>query len=280
MTTSQHKVIYDIGSHNGDDLPYYLKKSDIVIAIEANSSLCSEIKKRFSTEITNGKLFVENCVLTADDSVNEVFFYISKDSQLSQFPKPDESIIGGYEKVLLPSKSVLSVIEKYGDPYYIKVDIEHYDGAILKALFLNNIRPPFISAESHSIEVFSLLVTLGKYNAFKLVDGFSVSQEYNNHLISLEGRQESYSFPFHSAGPFGEDISGEWMTADNFLRLLAFEGLGWKDIHATNVVKPNPLAYPKLDIRKVIETVVRGNIKPVIPRPIWLAITKTYRRLF
>ena len=30
------------------------------------------------------------------------------------------------------------------------------------------------------------------------------------------------------------------MTANNFFRYLAFEGLGWKDIHASNVDNPNP----------------------------------------
>ena len=45
------KIIYDIGSNNGDDIPYYLLKSDLVIAIEANPKLCDLIQKKFSKEI-------------------------------------------------------------------------------------------------------------------------------------------------------------------------------------------------------------------------------------
>jgi hypothetical protein len=45
------KVIYDFGSNNGDDIPYYLKKSDLVVAVEADPLLCDHIKTRFSNEI-------------------------------------------------------------------------------------------------------------------------------------------------------------------------------------------------------------------------------------
>jgi hypothetical protein len=57
------------------------------------------------------------------------------------------------------------------------------------------------------------------------------------------GQQILYSFPFHSAGPFGNDVDGAWMTGDNFLRVLALEGLGWKDIHATNTAVADPLTF-------------------------------------
>lgn len=233
------KIIYDFGSNNGDDIPYYLKKADLVIAVEANPLLCDHIRKRFPDEISNKKLFVENIVLTDETQSGDVLFYRHKTLHvLSQFPKP--SNLENFDEILLPSRSVIQVIAEYGDPYYIKIDIEHYDEAILRALFINDIRPPLISAESHSIEVFSLLVALGKYNSFKLVEGPLVSQIYQNHKISTTNGIETYSFPHHSAGPFGDDITGQWMTANNFFSLLGIVGLGWKDIHATYIHNPNP----------------------------------------
>ena len=263
------KIIYDLGSNNGDDIPYYLKKGDIVIAVEANPVLCEEIRNKFNIEIEQGRLFVESCVLTTGDTPDEVYFYIHKINHvLSQFPPPLNT--GDFEKVLLPSKSVQQLISKYGDPYYIKIDIEHYDESILRTLFEHNIVPPFISAESHSIGVFSLLVAMGRYNAFKLVDGNSVSKKYINHKIISNEKAEFYSFPYHSAGPFGEDIDGEWMTADNFYQLLAFEKLGWKDIHATNVYAPNPTLTPKL--LPYIKLGLRRRISPYISEPIIKAL--------
>jgi len=45
------KVIYDFGANRGDNIPYYLMKSDRVVAIEANPVLCNIIRERFSDEI-------------------------------------------------------------------------------------------------------------------------------------------------------------------------------------------------------------------------------------
>ena len=240
--SSIQKVIYDVGSNNGDDIPYYLMKADVVVAIEANPALCEVILHRFASEIQTGRLILENCVVTADQQDDEVDFYIHKSNHvLSQLPPPPKSIVNQFTKVRLPSKSILDIVKIYGNPYYIKIDIEHYDAPLLRALFSNGIRPPFISAESHSIEVFSILVSEGLYNSFKLVDGSSVARVYSNCWIRNEitNKCVQYSFPFHSAGPFGNDIDGEWMTGDIFFRLLAFKGLGWKDIHATNQEHPN-----------------------------------------
>ena len=105
--------------------------------------------------------------------------------------------------------------------------------------------PPFISAESHSIDVFATLVALGKYNSFKLVDGGTVSSRYQDYDIFTTDGSVKYSFPPHSAGPFGNDISGQWMTSENFFRVLAFSGLGWKDIHASNIEIPEPSYAPQ-----------------------------------
>ena len=273
------KIIYDFGSNNGDDIPYYLKKADIVVAVEANPALCEEIRNRFGAEILRGQLILENVVLTDRETNENVPFYLSKEHHvLGQFPRPSDEFIGQYEEVLLPSKSALAIIKEHGFPYYVKVDIEHYDEVILRELFLNDIRPPYISAESHTIVVFCMLVGLGGYRSFKLVDGGGVSKEYANHLIStIQNGMEKYSFPMHSAGPFGDDIRGEWFTADNFFHLLIGEDIGWKDIHATNTVVARVDNVPKLSTFKTVETIVRHVIKPRVPKNVWEQCKKLYR---
>ena len=57
------KIIYDLGAARGENLPYYLIKSELVIAVEANKENCNFIKKKFQTEITEKKLIVENCII-------------------------------------------------------------------------------------------------------------------------------------------------------------------------------------------------------------------------
>jgi len=241
VNSPSRKIIYDFGANNGGDIPYYLKKADLVVAVEANPSLCQKIEQRFSTAILEGKLRIENCVVVAEGNPPEVYFYLHKRHDvLGQFLPPDHSVIDSYTKVLLPSQSVMQILQKHGTPYYIKIDIEHYDEAILRELLRHEIRPPYISAESSSILVLALLAGLGEYSAFKLVEGATVAKKYKNHSILVNGDRESYSFPPHSAGPFGDDIAGEWMNIDDLFEVLRATNMGWRDIHATTLVQPDP----------------------------------------
>ena len=237
----QRRIVYDLGAHNGSNIPYYLLKADLVIAVEANPILCKQIQERFSEEIAAGQLVVENCVLNVERSPAIVPFFIHKIHDfLSQFPCPDQSIFDQFDQVDLPSKTILDLIDQYGSPYYIKIDIKHYDQVILRQLFEHQIFPPYLSAESHSIDIFCLLVALGGYEAFKLVDGETVVTKYFDYPILTQTGSQLYSFPYHSAGPFGNDIRGDWMTKDNFARVLMFAELGWKDIHVSRCDRPNP----------------------------------------
>lgn len=237
------KIIYDFGCNNGDDIHYYLKKCDLVVAIDANPTLCDHVKNIFKTEILNSKLAVENCVLNIDKTKEDVDFYISKVHHvLSQFPKPNN--LNEFHKTKLPSKYVIDIIKQYGSPYYIKIDIEHFDQFILKEIFTNQIYPPYISSEIHNIEVFDILTTIGNYNAFKLVDGSSVNTQYRDCTIVTDNGIDKHSFAYHGAGPFGEDIHGPWMNRTNFSKFLSRVGTGWKDIHATNIHDPDPTFCP------------------------------------
>jgi FkbM family methyltransferase len=243
----QQKIIYDFGANKGDNINYYLQKADIVIAVEANTTLCQELASRFYSAVACGKLFVENCVLSDIDGQNVAFYLHKRNHLLSQLPKPSDDISGNFDEVYLPSRSPISIIKQYGNPFYVKIDVERYDSNILRILFNHEIWPPFISVEAHSIEAFAVLVGIGRYNAFKLVDGHLVSDK-KDWITLKEGQRERYSFPYNSAGPFGEDVVGEWKTADNFFRELAFEGLGWKDIHATNCIEANEAAYVRMSV--------------------------------
>jgi FkbM family methyltransferase len=243
---STKRTIFDFGANNGDDIPYYLLKGEQVVAVEANPVLADQIRARFAEPIAAGRLSVESCALTVGPSAEGVPFYVHKSNHvLSQFPAPDPAIAAAFERIAVPATNVVQLIRSHGEPYYIKIDIEHYDQHLLKALFMNGVRPPYISAESHSIEVFALLVALGDYKAFKLVDGASVPTRYRDAQIATLDGPATYSFPKHAAGPFGEDVAGPWMTADNLFRVLAYAGLGWKDIHASLHDQADPKHAPK-----------------------------------
>jgi FkbM family methyltransferase len=241
------RIIYDFGSNNGDDIPYYLLRADLVVAVEANPKLCDQIRSRFTREIEEKRLAVECCVINSTEPGEDVRFYIHEiHDVLSQFPKPDQAVISEFRMVYLPSKTAPQLIAKYGKAFYIKIDIEHYDVEILKSLFDNNIRPPYLSAEYHCPEVFTLMCDEGGYGAFKLVEGRSVSSVYANQILQNKERKVRYSFPFHSAGPFGADIAGRWIGAESFSTVLLFEKPGWKDIHATTLPESAPVRFSSI----------------------------------
>jgi FkbM family methyltransferase len=252
------KIIYDFGCNNGDDIPYYLLKADLVVAIEANPELCKLVRSKFKSEIQEKRLAVECCVVTDTESEQDVPFYIhKKEHVLSQFPKPKKE--NKFDKVLLPSRSVYQLISKHGPPYYIKIDIEYYDAQLLNAIFKHNIYPPYISAEYKSIEIIALLFAYGRYKKFKLIDGKSIATTYSNHTISHDHGDVVYSFPYHSAGPFGDDILGDWMQSFQFIRLLISKGVGWKDIHATSIHEISSSSSVKR--YKIISTIRYSFIK-------------------
>jgi FkbM family methyltransferase len=226
------KVIYDFGMNNGDDVSYYLTKSDKVVAVEANKKLCDFAADRFSHEVAEGRLTILNVALSGTESLEPLPFYIHKDQHvLSQIlpPSPEQSEL--FDAVLVQRRTGSSIVRDYGTAHYIKIDIEHYDHVILRELFVSHIFPDHISAESHSAEIFCLLGAFG-YNSFNLVDGQSVP--------------EVYGFPPHSAGPFGEDLLSPWYDLNSFFSVLASAGMGWKDVHASKLIEPNITVPPSL----------------------------------
>ena len=123
----------------------------------------------------------------------------------------------------------------------------------MEKLFSCYIIPPYISSEFQRVEVFSSLLIHGKYNSFKLVEGVDIPNRYKNYLINSENNKIKYSFPEHSAGPFGNDISGPWMTAQNFFYVIGLLGIGWRDIHATKIDIPDEKYRPKPKVNLSIE---------------------------
>nr|WP_254896473.1 FkbM family methyltransferase [Synechococcus sp. HK05] len=243
MLHSSSRVIFDIGSNNGDDIPYYLLKAERVVAVEANPALCDAIATRFSDQISSGRLIVENAALINGSEGCVDFFIHNKYHVLSSLSKtafPDSD----FAKIEVRATNIHRLVEQYGSPFYAKIDVEGADEAVLESFHESAVKPPYISAESHKLGVFALLSEKLGYQSFKLVDGRSVSTVYKHVIIPSPVRQQmvAYSFPHHSAGPFGNDIYGEWMDKATLLKVLALQGLGWRDIHASAIDRPT-LSY-------------------------------------
>ena len=226
-------VIYDFGMNNGDDAEYYLLKGVKVVGVEANPALCRQVKRRFAAEIAEGRLTVLNLALSAGEAGTTDFFIHKENDVLSQLSVPDS--MDEFERIRVPCRNPADVIREHGEPRYIKVDLEGLDAEILRAIFGAGIRPPEISAESHTIGVFACLVEAG-YKSFNLVDGESVPVRYREASIETPEGTQIFRFKPHSAGPFGADIRSDWQDPDTFFYSLATAGVGWKDIRASKLI--------------------------------------------
>jgi hypothetical protein len=116
--------------------------------------------------------------------------------------------------------SFSSILEQYGVPYYLKVDIEGLDLACVEALQNFTERPRYVSVETEATfgpsEIESayaeldLFVSLG-YTSFKCVSQKQL-QYLNGTKLSIEGMPVTYIHADGSRGPFGEETPGAWLN--------------------------------------------------------------------
>jgi FkbM family methyltransferase len=120
-------LIYDVGMNNGDDTAYYLRRGFRVVAIEADPRLAKSTAERFGTQISSGQLRILNIGIAAEEG--ELPFWICEThSEWSSFDRKNASRYGcSHHEVMVPCRRFASVLEEFGVPYYLKVDIEGND---------------------------------------------------------------------------------------------------------------------------------------------------------
>ncbi|MDB9739584.1 hypothetical protein OAB10_04730 [Candidatus Pelagibacter sp.] len=241
------KIIYDLGAGKGENLEYYLNKSELVVAYEADKSNYIFIITKFKSEIKRGSLIVENCIVTADANLGLCDFYVHKKNHLlGQFPKPNENNFNNFTKISLKTRGILSIFKEYGKPFYIKIDLEEYDHIILEKILRSGINFTYLSVEIKDFESFKLFSKFKKFDAFKIVNGHDVHLVYKN-------------FQINSAGPFGKETKGHWAKYDIFEKFIPYKlkQIGWFDLHCSNV----DLAKKELSLNQVIRQEKISNLK-------------------
>ena len=233
-------MIMDIGMNNGRDSLFYLQKGFRVIAVEANPVLVDMISLQLKNFIDSGQLIIERVGLAGKEG--EFVFYQNLDNDhWSSFHKEWGTRNNTqYREIAVKCLPPQMLFEKYGVPYYIKIDIEGNDMEVVRALRDFPDRPRYISIEEHQVFYFAELWSLG-YRNFKLVnqrDLFKVKCPYPPR----EGRYVDVSFDGTTSGPFGEETPGEWMAFEQAVYKYLTEirspvrgflaGNAWFDIHA------------------------------------------------
>lgn len=232
-------LIFDIGFHVGQDTDFYLKKGFWVVAVDANPKLIEDGKKKFAQYISAGRLVLLNIGIGKGEEV--LPFYVNEElSEWSSFDKQIGTTRGKYHVIEVPLVTLRSIVEKFGVPYYIKVDIEGHDLIAIQSLRGMADKPKYISIENGQAHMIEELFFLG-YRKFKFVNQADISKVVLKPYPK-EGAFIDYSFPFGSSGPFGEDLDGQWLCKSDVLKLSNSYWNnpnrdanihGWYDLHAT-----------------------------------------------
>ena len=250
-------LIFDIGMHKGEDLIHYLSRGYRVVALEANPQLVAIAKQKFKREIETERLTILNFGIAENEGT--LPFY--RNDHLLEWSSFDRSIgtrdNTPFTVIDVPCKTILSVINDFGTPFYLKIDIEGYDQFCIASLDATKPLPTYISCEASSIDCLNELVKKG-YTQFKFLNQarnfkpFNLSEEQNKIFVfiqmkwnRLKMRLQKY-FPFQynygTSGPFAEETLGKWVSAES-IRAMYYQfytrdtnqplnGLSWFDIHA------------------------------------------------
>jgi FkbM family methyltransferase len=212
------ETIFDLGVHKGEDAEFYLKKGYKVVGVDANADLCQEVRDRLRDFAD--QLVIINAAIAREPG--EVTFY-RNESTVWGTTMPDwaeRNARRGFGNTAERVKAITmaELIDRFGAPFYCKIDIEGADLIALEGLRDHEERPPYVSIESDKDSFrelrreISLLKSLG-YDRFKIVPQRIVHKQ-KLPIPAKHGHSIRHQFTFGSSGAFGEEAPGRWMTAE------------------------------------------------------------------
>ncbi len=214
-------LIFDVGMHRGEDTDFYLRKGFNVASIEANPDLVRACQNRFTAALRSGQLHIIEGAI-ADPLVGDTIkFYKNEHSVWGTidptWAKRNVKAGRGSEQIDVKRVDIKDVFEKFGTPYFIKIDIEGADDLVLRGLANLSEKPQYISIELEKESYdgakrqIQLLQDLG-YRKFQIVqqDPISGSTIKTN---TVNGESLDYTFEDEASGPFGGDLPDSWLSA-------------------------------------------------------------------
>jgi FkbM family methyltransferase len=264
VATFERDLIFDIGASCGSDSAYYLHKGYRVVAVEANPSSAARLRERFATEIAAGRLSLVEMAIAASDG--KAPFWICDDLPgWSSFDRAIASYRGArHHGICVPTCRFSSLLDRFGIPFYCKIDIEGSDSLCLEDM-TGSTKPRFVSVElptNGSVPkkelarlIMDRLETLA-YTKFKVISQVTFRQPVRP-LLALKAHlpaamslritrldkafrrlaNHGWIFGEDSSGPFADDTPGAWVNASEARRLIASvqsndDISDWYDLHA------------------------------------------------
>jgi FkbM family methyltransferase len=238
------QLIFDLGLHKGADAEYYISKGFNVIGVEANPELCKHVRDANKDALREGKLtVVERALATSSGHTVSFFINDSHDDWGSLSKDNCEQGVATAREIKVDSVTLHDLFKQYGEPYYIKCDLEGGDAIFAVQLAQSSYRPPFVSLEATSATDLAMLHASG-YDRFQLINQWThpFTRAPNP---AREGVFVDAQFNSFCSGLFGLDLERKnWTDFARMMRMF-FDWYdlhhrdpslapGWLDVHATS----------------------------------------------
>ena len=240
-TPKHQDLIFDVGLHRGEDTEFYLRKGFRVISFDANPDLIAACRAKFADYIYSGQLtLIEGAILdpvSTGKTPERVPFFVNEVGSVWGTVSRDWAVRNATEGnpshlIEVDAVDFREVLQRYGIPRYMKVDIEGCDTICLKALAFFQQRPDFLSIESNKVSFKALrreldLFTQLGYTHFQAVEQSAVPSQ-RVPATPLEGRFCQHTFPADASGLFGAELPGKWRSKAQLLSKYRWIFLGYK----------------------------------------------------
>lgn len=248
-------LVYDVGVNNGDDTAYFLRNGYRVVGIEANPEFVPELEARFASEIRDGRCQILNFAIGPKQGSVTLFVSHGNRGVWSSLENDKASREGTDTFAIeVECRRFSDVLNEYGVPFYLKVDIEgadHYCLADIDPLDA----PAYVSFEASEGSIADLfLLTRSGYDSFKLIDqmdgfrrvcppplhslalareiGTKALREATKRVPALDSAIQwlqglggptqlpdsigvaNEEFSVSSSGPMAEDTDGDWTSLE------------------------------------------------------------------
>lgn len=214
-------LIFDIGMHRGEDTDFYLRKGFRVVAIEANPDLIRACQIRFEAALQSGRLHIIEGAI-ADPSAGDTITFFNNENSVwgtidPTWAERNLKAGRGSEPLSVKRVDIKDVFDKFGTPYFVKIDIEGADDIVLQSLALLSEKPQYISIEVEKTtyegakQQIQSLQDLG-YRRFQIIQQDPISGS-NIKTSTCNGDSLDHTFEAEASGPFGDDLTGSWLTA-------------------------------------------------------------------
>ncbi|PYP37892.1 MAG: hypothetical protein DMD48_10700 [Gemmatimonadetes bacterium] len=182
----ERDLVFDIGVNNGEDTAHYLRRGFRVVGVDANPEMVAFCEGRFEDEIRAGRLILLNVGLAPEEGVAS-FFVSEGNGGVWSSLDPALASRGDLatHAVAVQARSLRSLVQEYGVPFYLKVDIEGAEHVCLRDIDTAD-APAYVSFEASEgrLENLFLLANAG-YTRFKLIDQLTFRQAVPPPLHSM-----------------------------------------------------------------------------------------------